>query len=402
MELFRQEHKKLWRKRSVRISVLLCILYVVVLSGFLSYQYIGFGSFDAEQGHGRHFDGYSNIKAKQAYAAQFAGELTDEKIQAMTADFQRLMEEDKYKATEVTDYSILNTWIWSLWPELTDYSDYRNIVYYAPPDKLTGFYERRDAALKDFLDLSMQTGEEQEYLLSIDQKTQKPYHYEWYEGWGALLNSTVGELGTVLALFLAIALSPMFSGEWHSNTRNVIASTRNGRSRIALAKTGAAMAFSLELFFMLFLGNVILQLIYFGTIGWDQPVQLLKSIAIAPMNMLQAELYEYGYVLLAAVGFTGLILLISVLCKSNFISLILSLAVVYVPKVTAQFLPRSVQMLLDLVPFVGDPRDIFRTYTYHLFGKYIWSPYLLIIVPVCIGLICLPFAVKSWAKSAKS
>lgn len=402
MELFKQEHKKLWRKRSVRISVLLCVLYVVALSGFWTYQYSEYGSHNYTQGYGTRFDGYSNIRAKQAYAAQYAGELTDEKIQAMTADFQRLMEEDKEKGGNLTESGALNTWIWSLWPELTDYSDYRNIVYYAPPDRLTGFYERRDAALKDFLDLSMQTGEEQEYLLSIDQKTQAPYQYEWVEGWSTLLNSTVGELGTVLALFLAIVLSPMFSGEWHSNTRNVIASTRNGRSRIALAKTGAAMAFSLELFFMLFFGNVILQLIYFGTLGWDQPVQLLKVIAIAPMNMLQAELYEYGCVLLAAVGFAGVILLISVLCKSNFISLILSLAVVYVPKITAQFLPRGVQMLLDLIPFVGDSRDIFRTYTYHIFGKYIWSPYLLIIVPACVGLICLPFAVKSWAKSAKS
>lgn len=402
MELFRQEHKKLWRRRSVKISVLLCVLYVVALGGFLSYQCTGYGSFNAEQGHGHHFDGYSNIRAKQAYAAQFAGELTDETLQAMTADFQRLMEEDKEKGTELTDYSILNTWIWTLWPELTDYSDYRNIVYYAPPDKLTGFYERRDEALKDFLELSMQTGAEQEYLLSIDQKTQTPYQYEWVEGWITLLNSTAGELGTVLALFLAIALSPVFSGEWHSNIKNVIASTQNGRGRIALAKAGAAMAFSLELFFMLLLGSVALQLIYFGTLGWDQPIQLMKAIAIAPMNMLQAELYEYSYVLLAAVGFTGIVLLISALCKSNFISLVLSLAVVYVPMATAQFLPRWAQMLLDLVPFVGDSRDIFRTYTYHLFGSYIWSPYLLIIVPVCIGLFCLPFAVKSWAKTARS
>lgn len=400
MELFRQEHKKLWHRRSVKISALLCFLYVVLLGGFLSYQYTEFGSRNYTQGQGTRFDGYSNIRAKQAYAAQYAGELTDEKLQAMTADFQRLME-DKEEGGNLPETGALNTWIWTLWPELTDYSDYRNIVCYAPPDRLTGFYERRDEALKTFLDGSMQTGEEQEYLLSIDQKTHQPYPYSWVEGWNLVLNSA-GELGMVMALFMVIALSPVFSGEWHSNTRNVIAGTKNGRSCIALAKASSAMAFSLELFFMLALGSVLMQLVYLGTLGWDQPIQLIKVIAIAPMNMLQAELYEYGCALLAAVGFTGVVLLISALCKSNFISLVLSLAVVYVPMAIASFLPRWAQMLLDLIPFVGDPKDIFRTYTYHLFGNYIWSPYLLITVPVCVGLLCLPFAVRSWAKTAKT
>lgn len=30
-----------------------------------------------------------------------------------------------------------------------------------------------------------------------------------------------------------------------------------------------------------------------GTSGWDMPIQNIKLIAIAPMNMLQAEIYEY-------------------------------------------------------------------------------------------------------------
>ena len=44
MELFRLEHKKLWRKTSVRVCVLLCFAYVVLFGGFLSYQWFEFGS----------------------------------------------------------------------------------------------------------------------------------------------------------------------------------------------------------------------------------------------------------------------------------------------------------------------------------------------------------------------
>ena len=60
------------------------------------------------------------------------------------------------------------------------------------------------------------------------------------------------------------------------------------------------------------------------------------------------------------------------------------------------------QKLLDLIPFVGSSTDIFRTNTYRLFGVRIWSPYLPITVPIILGMISLPFAVRFWAKRAKN
>ena len=183
MELFRQEHKKIWRRWSVRLSVLLCFLYVVVLGGFLTFQWLEFGTPNSEAGHGNHFDGYHNIRAQQKYAEQFAGALTDETVQAMTADFQRIDAENGYPAYYVTDYWQLDTWIGTLYPELTDNLDWRNILHYAPPEKLSGFYARRDTLLSDFLDMNSQTGAEREYLLSLDAKTDKPYHYNWVRGW---------------------------------------------------------------------------------------------------------------------------------------------------------------------------------------------------------------------------
>lgn len=41
------------------------------------------------------------------------------------------------------------------------------------------------------------------------------------------------------------------------------------------------------------------------------PIQNIKLIAIAPMNMLQAEIYEYAFVLLGAIGFVGIAMFIS-------------------------------------------------------------------------------------------
>ena len=119
------------------------------------------------------------------------------------------------------------------------------------------------------------------------------------------------------------------------------------------------------------------------------------------MNMLQAEIYEYAFVVLGAVGFAGIVLLISAAVKNNVLALILSLAVAYAPMMIEQYLPFEAQKALELIPLVGSAEDIFRTNTFHIFGKYIWSPYLLITVPVLIGVLCIPLAVKSWSRRLK-
>lgn len=403
MELFLLEHKKLWKRKSVKICVLLCFLYVVVFGNVLSYQWFQFGTADDySSAFGNNFDGYSNIRSKQAYANGWRGPLTDKTLQQMVRDYQKKSKTDQIADYEMTDWLTLNTWVETLWPELEKSDSPYLMIKYVDPDKLTGFYERRQQAMGAFLELNGQTGEEKKYFLNMNSKGQTPFGYDWVEGWSAVVANSVSSIGKVMALFLAIALSPMFSGEWHNNTKSLITTTRNGWQQIALAKIGVGFAFALELFALIAVGAIGAQLLFLGTRGWDMPIQCIKLLATAPMNMLQAEVYEYAYVLLASLGFTGIILLLSTLVKSNFASLLASLAVVYVPMAIAQFIPYWAQKLLDLLPFVGDPTDIFRTTAYHLFGKIVWSPYLLVIVPLCLGLLCTPLSMNRWSRRIKA
>ena len=71
-------------------------------------------------------------------------------------------------------------------------------------------------------------------------------------------------------------------------------------------------------------------------------------------------------------------------------------------KVLAEYLPYGMQKALDLIPMVGSSTDIFRTNTFRIWGKLIWSPYLLITIPVLIGILCMPFAIKSWSRRMKA
>lgn len=399
MELFLLEHKKLWRKMSTKISVLLCFIYVVIFGSILSFQWFSFGSSDDyTSAFGNNFDGYKVIRDSQEYSLTFDEELNDESLQQMVRDYQSMEAAGMETELEKTDWRIINSWLGVLYPELRDTGNYKTMISYVEPEKLTGFYERRQKAVYDFLENSGQVGTEKEYLLQMDSDVKEPFRYEWTEGWSNLLGSMVADMGTVMALFLAITLSSIFAGEWHDNTSSLVLTTRNGWKKIAISKICTGLSFTTEFFVIIMMGSIVSQIFFLGTTGWDMPIQTIKLIAIAPMNMLQAEIYEYAFVFLGAIGFAGVIMFISAKIRSNVLALLFSLAVVYGPMMIAEYLPYGVQKALDLIPLVGSGADIFRTNTFCIFGKYVWSPYLLIIVPVLIGVLCMPLAVKGWSR----
>ncbi len=402
MELLKLEHKKLWRRKSVQIGVLLCFLYIVIFGGLLSYQWFQFGSpNDFTSSFGNNFDGYTNIREKQEYAKQWEGALTEETLQAMVKEYQERVQTGNVSDYEMTDWVSLNSMIQTLWPELEETDNPYIMLNYVDPSELTDFEVRRENAVKSFLELNGQTGSEREYFLNMDANIDMPLQYRWTEGWSFVTADYISGCGVVFAIFIAIAIAPVFCGEWHNNTRSLITTTKYGWNKIAVTKVLVSFLFTLELYTIIIFSSILLQIIFLGTEGADMPIQCIKILAVAPWTILQAEIYEYGYLLLASFGYTGIVLLCSALAKTNYVSIIISLAIVFVPMAILQFFPLWGQKALDLIPFVGSSTDIFRTNTYHLFGYTIWSPYLLITVPIILGLICLPFAVRSWARRAK-
>ena len=403
MDLFVLEHKKLWRKFSVKLCVFLCFLYIVVFGGILSYQWFTFGSSDDyTSAFGNNFDGYTVIRESQAFSERFGGTLTDESLQQMVLEYQRLDAAGREDELERTDWSIINSWLTSLWPELRDPNRYELMISYVDAGKLTELYERRQQAIEDFLENNGQVGNEREYLLQMEADVQKPFSYRWTNGWSQILGSMTADLGIVMALFIAIVLSSIFAGEWHDNTKPLLLTTRNGWLKIGVAKMMTGFLFSIELFALLAVGMILSQLFFMGVDGWNMPIQNIKMLSIAPMTMLQAELYQFAFAFIGALGFTGIVMLISASTKSNVFALIFSLAAVYGPMMVVEYLPYSLQKAVDLLPLVGSSTDIFRTNTFNIFGKIIWSPYLLLIVPACIGLITIPFTLKKWSRRLKS
>lgn len=189
MELFLLEHKKLWRRAGTKISVFVCFLYVVVFGSILSFQWFNFGSkvdFKSNDFE-KNFDGYTAIRERQEYALLFGEDLTDESLQKLVRNYQQLEAADSKRAWDLTDWIIINDWPKNLWPELQEPGSRQVSISYFEPEKLTGFYGRRQLVLEKYLENNNQTGKEKEYLLQIDEKVIKPFHYGWIRGWQTLL-----------------------------------------------------------------------------------------------------------------------------------------------------------------------------------------------------------------------
>ena len=399
MELFWAEHKKLWSKRSVKISVLLCFIYMVIFAGILQYQWFTFGSSkDVTSAFGNHFDGYDNIREKQEYAEKYGYELTDETLSEMVSDYQQADANGEDEALKISDWSVITSWLQTLYPDQQRSDTYKLMLSYVDTEALTDLYGRRQDAIEAFMDASGIKGNEKEYLLSLNEKVIEPFSYAWTEGWRTVLGDSLPDFGMMLAIVIVVCLAPMFSGEWHDRTGAMILTMKQGWKKDALAKIAVGFCFSVELFLIIAVPSIIVQMVYLGGTGWNEPIQCIKMIAIAPMNMLQAEIYEYLFVLFGTVGFAGLVMHISSLSKNDLLSIVGGFALLFVPMVISEYLPYTLQLVVSLIPMAGSAADIFRMNTLSIFGKPVWLPYIELFTPILFMIVSIPVTARRWAR----
>ena len=395
MSLFWAEHQKLWRAGLTRLATGLFLALLTALQ-LWSYQSANYGTMKADGS--RYLDGPANIRERQAYARQWEV-LTDETLQQMVSALQTARAADPEMDSERVNLYALNDLLGSYWPELTDETQpYPSMLcWYANPASLTGLYDRRDAALRTFLENQFAAPADQAFFYRQDAQVERPLRYGWSEGWANLLGNGIGGFGQLfLPPVLGLVLSPVFAGENRRGMRPVQLTTRRGAGALARAKVGSALAYTAELY-GLYAGVLLLfQFGYLGIEGWDLPIQLIKSLATAPWAMWQGVVYEFAYVLCSSLGFAGITLLFSALLGGTVPALAAALLTTWLPQALAGYLPWAVRQYLNLLPFVGGAEDFFRTNLYHWFGLRIWSPWPLLAAPVLLGVLCLPAAARRW------
>ena len=398
MSLFWQEHKKLWRSGLTRLAVFGMMLLTLGLQ-IWAMQCVNFGTMRADGS--RRANGYANIRQCRQYAARWQI-LTDETVQEMVRSYQQKLAENPDFDGYLADFGFLQgTLVSFLWPEMEDQTQPYPVLttYYLDPDRLTGLYERRQEKLSYYLETQFPDPADQQFFLDMDSQVDKPMAYGWTAGWSAILGNGIGGFGQmVLPVVLALALAPVFAGERRRGMDTLQVTSLHGKAGLAGAKLLSGLAFAGETFAMFAAVMVAVQAVWLGFEGWNLPIQLIKMLTTAPMNMLQAECYELAYLFCSMLGFAGVALLLSALLPGTTATLVAALLTTWGPQILNQYLPWSVQQYLRLLPFVGGAEDIFRQNLYHWFGLRIWSPGPLLVIPLLVGAACLPAAALAWCR----
>lgn len=256
-------------------------------------------------------DAVSGIAAAGKLRAEknkWAGELTEDVFveavrenarinQSPEAQSQDIAEQNKAYAKK-QGISDINDLIIDAFSEWRDYDYF--VVNRVSEEEAKQVYARRVSSLKKYLDSGEETFPEaqKEFLIRRYESLKTPFHYEYMEGWEALLQN-ISTFLLMLALVIGFLVSGIFSDEFQAKADSIFFSSRLGRSKAVVSKIGAGFLITTITYIAFVFLYTAIVLLALGADGADCPIQLDLWRSSYNITFLQA------YLLIVAGGYVG-------------------------------------------------------------------------------------------------
>lgn len=403
MALFKWELIKIVRRKSVKIALMLAVFYVIFSVIYNAVVNLGFND---ETGRPK-ANGISEIARQYEFAEKYKGDLTEDKLLSAYHDIlaayleENLVENeydgsltpsqeawDKYIVPLGTMQYVLRN-VYNLVPEYS----YFNSIIDVPEEMIEDFYGVHKKINENFINSKISNEKDRDFFLKQYEKIHKPFQYDWYDGQAIYLEA-LPPIPVIAALVCAIFSAPLYASEYSGKTDSVIMAAKYGKRKIAAAKLLAALTFSAFTYVLCVGLYVVGQLIFVGTRALDCPIQFIKPIASAPFTIGQAEFYQIVLGFVCCMAITAFTSLISSYVKSSFPAIIVSLSAIFIPILLNGSIPEMFDFITAVIPFMRDYTELFGINIYF----HIWSPYIMIISPIIIFMICMPFAVMGFER----
>ncbi|MEG0578028.1 MAG: hypothetical protein RR500_09240 [Bacilli bacterium] len=226
------------------------------------------------------------------------------------------------------------------------------------------------------------TNEEVNKLLGMYDQINLPFYYDYYDGWLNLSLSFSIIISMLVSVIIVICISPVFSEEYSQKTDAIILTTKYGKGKIITAKLLSAFIFTTSVFALFALLNFALHALIYGLDGYNASIQLYGWNYQSPYNMtfLQLYLYTLGFSFVGLLFMTAITLFISSKAKSPFITVIIALSILYIPKIDLSRVSYSVNNLLELFPIniMNAAEHVELGVFYNVFGTLILQPVMMI------------------------
>ncbi|QDW72821.1 ABC transporter permease [Lachnospiraceae bacterium KGMB03038] len=323
-------------------AALLILAAVFVIACVLTIRYVDYTDQD-----GNTVTGISAARNLREMKNQWAGDVTEEVIREAVRENAAINASDEALSEDITEQN-------KAYSKKQGFEDIREMLsmsfsgikqydYYTADalseDEAAGLYEQRIQSLKDYLDSGQVdfTENEKDYLLQKYEEFKTPVHYEYADGWMALMDSAYFiTLTMILVLILGFLVSGIFSDEFAWKADAIFFSSRTGRGRAILAKMGAGLLIITVIYWgviLLFAGVVLAAL---GAGGGDCPVQIWNWYSIYNITYFQ------DYLLSAAGGYIGalFILILSMLASAGTHSTVFAITIPFALTCVTPFLGR--------------------------------------------------------------
>ena len=169
---------------------------------------------------------------------------------------------------------------------------------------------------------------QKEYWLSMTDET-GVIQYGYHKGWEII--HTNFELLIFAVLACCITIAPVFAGEYQTGTDAVILAGKYGKTKLITAKITASMLFGVMAFLVHLIVAFGIPLAFFGTDGWDLPLQVLGLTIPYPWTISEAVLRNTAVILLVLIAMLALTLFLSAKMKSPFPVLAVLIPILIVP-----------------------------------------------------------------------
>ncbi len=366
--LIKYEFLKIAKKRSTLIIMLASLFITALLFGLPVLQFQTYDKGDLRKG----LDG---IRYERSLMSDLDVVITDEYAAEVIDEVSGLFENPENVGTDGTERFLIGDAYWEHIAPREPLIDLIASAYARPGESAgytsmpdiknagnKGFTQARKEKVQGVIDSPSKglSDGQKEYWLSMTENCGE-LKYGYHKGWKIIHTNFELLIFAVLACCMIIA--PVFAGEYQAGTDAVILSSRYGKTRLIHAKIAASMIFGILAFLVHVIVAFGIPLLFFGTEGWDLPLQVLGLTIPYPWTISGAVLRNTGVIFLVLIAMIALTLLLSAKMKSPFAVLAVLIPVILVPMF---FTPGGTSGIFDQILFLLPYRSMVPE-----IGKYI-------------------------------
>ena len=362
--LYGYELKKIWKRKIVRITLLVCLaaVFISVTGPAMGSHYV-----DNEKADSK----YHIFLLDREYNRQLNGREIDQTLlEEMSDAYGRIPSSaERYTLTEeYQKYARPYNAIFSFVGDMTDMtiSETRQWI----PD-LQDLYARRMAMLEAHWTSENLSEGEKEFWRQKEAALKTPFVYQNADGYYRLF-SAVPTMGLLALLSISICLAGVFAEEHARKTDQLILCSARGKSAAYWAKILAGASFSAGISLLLMTLGLLLTYALYGSEGAGAMFQLIFARYSCSLTVGQSVLIVYGCMIATSVIFSIMVMLLSEMLRSSIAALAVTSGMLMLSMVCSiPYQYRIFAQIWDLLPSAFlTPWNIFDVRLISVFGHH--------------------------------